>query len=541
MRVIKFPTLGGSGNITDAPGMSSTLKTLQASVLSMSELQSNPIYVSARVRICSTRVNLNRQAVTKAFIEEVVANKHAYIALPLYADVRRLVAKDYTRLGHMYDPRTGKFYTEQIGSFVDFEVIEDEYGTSLIGEFRISRRNDEICESIVELFEMGKLRVSFEVYFKNYTRDENGVITIDASDTNKLVSACVVSTPAYPEAEALALVAETLKGVDLAKINTAELDAANMVSEISLETLATWVYEYLEMLGIIGSGYDAVIERVGPDFAIIYTVRDGKTYKLEFGVLPDGLELFGLYEVEFVRRLEKGNELMRKDNLDVATEVAEVQTPEAVEPEVAEDVEVAEAEAVETTEADAPITAEQTEEAAEEAGAEATEAESECDPVDVAGVADAETAVAEEPEASLAEVMVMLRSIAEALSALATLDKATTPEPETVVAVADDAEVATASEDSVRIDAPDKGDQLQQNIEDAEARMQEDREVMTRLAEAHGFDTSSEPVSAAISALDYKALLECETNRLSADVMLNGVVDDIDVGNPVKHPSLEKE
>lgn len=47
----------------------------------------------------------------------------------------------------MYDPKTQMFYTQQIGGFYAFERIDDEYGVSLIGEARIAKRNQKICNA----------------------------------------------------------------------------------------------------------------------------------------------------------------------------------------------------------------------------------------------------------------------------------------------------------------------------------------------------------------------------------------------------------
>lgn len=507
-----------AAGINIAGGFGSGLKKLQASVLSVSELQSNPIYISARMRICSTRVNLNKQAVTKEFIEDIVVNKANYIGLPLYADTRRLLAKDYKRLGHLYDPSNGKFYTDQIGTFVDFEAVEDEYGTSLIGEVRISKRNDDICEAIVELFNAGSLKISFEVFYADYVKDNNGVTIISKSDKNRLISACVVSTPAYPEASTLALVAERNTSVDIEKINAQEYTNA----EVSLETLVQWLYMFLEANGYLDN---AVIERVGPDFAILYFVGMGKTYKIDFAVMPEGLDILGFYEIEIVRKLEvKGNDFMPNDK--AITEQVEVIVDETVEIAEAEATE----EVVESVESAETVVA-------EEVTAEVTEAEAVdvAETVDVANAGDESSA---EEQAS-ADTEFTLTAAAENISVILDMLKDITVRLAALESPVATAEVAIASEAEVKIDAPDKGDQLQDNINEAEARQKENRERMTQLAEARGFDVKNEAVAAAIESLDYQKLLECENNVMSAATTLNGVADDIKVGGNI-HPSLEK-
>lgn len=499
------------------------LNKLQASVLSVSELQSNPIYVSAKMRICSTRVNLNKQAVTKEFIEDIGVNKADYVGLPLYADIRRLTAKDYARLGHLYDPSNGKFYTDQIGTFVDFEVVEDEYGTSLIGEARISKRNDEICEAIVELFNLGRLKISFEVFYADFVKDNNGVTIINKSDRNRLISACVVTTPAYPEASTLALVAERNTGANVG-FNASEYNNA----EVSLETLMRWFYMFLDANEFAD---DLAIERIGPDFAILYSVGMGKTYKIDFAVMPEGLDVLAFYEVELVRKLDlKGINDMLNDK--ATAEQAEVIVDEtAVPAEVVQPEDVKSEEVVATSTETVEIVLDG------EPAEEVTDAES----VDVAETDEVaepgEEVPAEEPAPETGNASVNFATILEKLQSIASRLDALEASATAVAEVTP--EVAIASEDAARVDAPDKGDQFQDNVNEAEARQQENRERMTQLAEARGFDVKSEPVAKAIEALDYAKLMECENNVMSAATTINGVADDIKVGGSV-HPSLEK-
>lgn len=100
------------------------------------------------------------------------------------------------------------FLTDQIGAFHSFQKVNDECGVvSLIGEARIAKRNRQVCTAITELFDRGALNVSFEILAAN-TRQEDGITVIDAEDGNELLGFAVVSIPAYPEATALALIAE---------------------------------------------------------------------------------------------------------------------------------------------------------------------------------------------------------------------------------------------------------------------------------------------------------------------------------------------
>lgn len=158
----------------------------------------------------SDRRNLNDMRVTAAFIEKVVADHQRYIGTPLMVDKLRLEAGQFGRLTHLQDERTGAFYSQQIGSFVDFEIMKEADGeTVLIGTARVEKRFDRACAAIQELYDMGKLCVSFEITASVYEQREEELI-IDAADGNSLIGMCIVSIPAYEDARALALVASMM-------------------------------------------------------------------------------------------------------------------------------------------------------------------------------------------------------------------------------------------------------------------------------------------------------------------------------------------
>lgn len=180
-----------------------------ASDISISEQKSNDIFLYVTMRMLSTRPNGNREGVTQAFIDEIVENPAKYDCLPLYADVNRLRARDYRNLGHMYNPGTGRFDSTQIGSLCRFWKENDEYGVSLMGEARIPKRESDICQCVLELYNIAALNFSFEIkYMPENTVLIEGVRYVDAADTNALTGMAIVSTPAYRESTALSLVAE---------------------------------------------------------------------------------------------------------------------------------------------------------------------------------------------------------------------------------------------------------------------------------------------------------------------------------------------
>lgn len=147
---------------------------------------------------------------TEAFIDKLVSAGDTYACLPLFADTGKMKRGELETLGHNYNPRDGSFDTEQIGAFRRFEKVRDEYGVSLMGEARVSKRNEAVCAALLQLFAEKALHVSFEIVAAQI-REEDGVSLIDAADGNELMGMAVVSIPAYPEATAFALVAEQKK------------------------------------------------------------------------------------------------------------------------------------------------------------------------------------------------------------------------------------------------------------------------------------------------------------------------------------------
>ena len=112
-------------------------------------------------------------------------------------------------MGHMYNRFTGKFESTQIGGFSSFIKVVDEYGVSLYGEARIPKREEQVCECVTELYNMGVLSFSFEIrYCPEDTVTIDGVNYVDVSEQNSLTGMAIVSVPAYQESVAFSLVAE---------------------------------------------------------------------------------------------------------------------------------------------------------------------------------------------------------------------------------------------------------------------------------------------------------------------------------------------
>lgn len=183
---------------------------LSSKVMISEESKLHPVFLTVRFLLASTCGNLNKEGVTKAFIDDLVSRHEVFECLPMYVDMDRLLARDYDNLTHLYNRVTKKFSTSQFGSLTNFyEETDDEGVTSLYAEARFPKREFEACTRLVELYDLGKLRVSVEIRFNpEYTIKEDGVMYIDANEDNALTGLCIVSEPAEQRAVALDMVAE---------------------------------------------------------------------------------------------------------------------------------------------------------------------------------------------------------------------------------------------------------------------------------------------------------------------------------------------
>ncbi len=182
-------------------------KKIQASVI-VSEIQSSDIYLTIKARLFDLKPNLNGVRVTEAFLNEIVMNEDKYVGIPLYADIRGLIAKQ--PIGHLYNPRTGEFLSTQIGSFYHYEKEVDGDNTYLCGYARVMKRNKAVCKAIAELFATNNLKFSFELSCGAYAEDEDGTLVIDAHPSNYFEGEAIVTFPACQEATATQLIAECM-------------------------------------------------------------------------------------------------------------------------------------------------------------------------------------------------------------------------------------------------------------------------------------------------------------------------------------------
>ena len=210
----------------------------------ISEIEQSDVFMTVKARICEApEANLNGARVTEAFIDEIVSNETRYVGLPLYADKKALLGGNYTRLGHLYDTKTGEFHSTQIGSFYKFEKQKTEIASldgvkekcALIGYARIPKRNKKLSKAISELFAEGNLKFSFELAVGEYEELDDNTILIDASENNYLEGTAIVTYPACEEAVALELVAQ--RADDLRKGESEMAEVENKAEVVETEAV----------------------------------------------------------------------------------------------------------------------------------------------------------------------------------------------------------------------------------------------------------------------------------------------------------------
>jgi len=175
------------------------------------------IFMSIKFCLLDTLTNLNGIQYSKAFLTEISENQQKYISLPLMAEFNKLSKGQTSNLTHAYDQNTGVFSSQMIGSFISFQVkpnADDTTILELIGEARIPKRFDAICEVLQELFNSGNLTLSYEIAVAVYSM-ANGVKFVDVNESNFLFAMAVVTNPAVLSSRSLTLVAQIIEGENL--------------------------------------------------------------------------------------------------------------------------------------------------------------------------------------------------------------------------------------------------------------------------------------------------------------------------------------
>lgn len=295
---------------------------LNSSKTVLCEDKSNDIFMELDILLMKAEPNLNKYLFTEDFIDEIVNNHEKYSGLPIVADTNKLLSKDYLNLGHNMSPITGKFYSEQIGSYQSFSKETDENGVAeLHGRARISKRNSDLIDVLMEMHETVGLSFSVEVAASEYSIDSNNVLTIGASEGNYLFSDALVSFPACPESQALKLVAElnrSLKGGETLK--------KDILSELAHDDIRSQLNELLNPNFDVDGWrkYDYWILKVFNDYVIVADEhKAGVHYKFEYSVGENDVVTLGEKSnvtIQFVSINEKGGNVNMEINVNEIVE-----------------------------------------------------------------------------------------------------------------------------------------------------------------------------------------------------------------------------
>jgi hypothetical protein len=293
---------------------------LNSSRTLLNEENSNDLFMELGILLLRATPNLNNYFFQEDFIDEIVNNQDKYNALPIVVDVEKLMSKDYFNLGHNFSPVIGKFYSEQIGSYVSFSKKYGEDGIAeLHGTARISKRNADLIEVLMEMYSstLG-LSFSVEVIASDYSIDQNNILLIGASPNNYLLSDALVSFPACPESQALKLVSElnrSLKGGENLK------DKKDILSELSHSDIRSQLNDLLNP-NYDSDGwrvYDYWIASVYDNYVIVSDEhKAGVYYKFEYTINEKDEVTLGeksQVTIEFVSVNEKGGKV-NMENFD---------------------------------------------------------------------------------------------------------------------------------------------------------------------------------------------------------------------------------
>lgn len=305
--------------------------------------QGSEIFLSLKMVMFDTEVNLNGCQYTKEFVEEIAENKDGkYTCLPLVADVEMLASGKYNKLTHLQDKKTGDFKTTQIGSFYKFETnTTDEGVVQLIGYARVPRRHKKVCAALLKLHKDGKLKFSYEIAVANYTVI-NGVKHIDIDENNFIIGLAVVSMPACVSSTSLLAASlennlDIIEGEKMFQIIddkavgylSAELDSQQIITKIS-KLLPSFLEGKLKGFDDEQHrNWDIHVKYIFNEYVVIYDYHTGDYYKITFKNGNNEIELLSLEKVvlEFiVAEIEKINKEANQVNIaELNAKIAELE------------------------------------------------------------------------------------------------------------------------------------------------------------------------------------------------------------------------
>ena len=268
---------------------------MAASDISLDYPQSNEIYFSVTMRMLTTEVNLNGVRLTAGFIDDIAEHAEEYICMPLCADIDRLSRGLDIGLTHMYDERRQMIEAPQVGSFFEVHKVEDEHGVSLVGTARINKRNADVTDKIIQMYNTGRLKFSFEIWASELY-EEDGVTVVDAAPGNRLTAMAIVTTPALPAAVAL-----------------------NLAAEVDIDAFEHKVKKLLERK--FAEDHWSIVW-MGLEYTVVYFSDHGNMVKVAYRIDGDELIETESYEVRF----DEVTKEMDNPNVEIA-ETTNVETP----------------------------------------------------------------------------------------------------------------------------------------------------------------------------------------------------------------------
>ena len=285
---------------------------INSKILSLQD--SNDVFMTLKMIVCTSDVNLNKARFTEDFITNYGSTLKDQ---PLTVDREELEAGNYDSLTHLFDPYSNELKTDPIGVIVETWSEKDDDGIFVLyATAKIWKRFPETCMAIMGLHSSENLRFSCEVLVEDEIKNNDGTYDITKG---AFIGHAIVSFPAEVRAKSQLLVAEALNS-DIKKeasnlsdevkveevVETEEEIVEEKVekSELSFEQITEMIWNKLNA----DDKYKYWIMRVYENYVIVQSNEDGKLYKLTYSIEESEimLDMENMVEVmiEFVEMAE---------------------------------------------------------------------------------------------------------------------------------------------------------------------------------------------------------------------------------------------
>jgi len=285
---------------------------INSKILSLQD--SNDVFMTLKMIVCTSDVNLNKARFTEDFITNYGSTLKDQ---PLTVDREELEAGNYDSLTHLFDPYSNELKTDPIGVIVETWSEKDDDGIFVLyATAKIWKRFPETCMAIMGLHSSENLRFSCEVLVEDEIKNNDGTYDITKG---AFIGHTIVSFPAEVRAKSQLLVAEALNS-DIKKeasnlsdevkveevVETEEEIVEEKVekSELSFEQITEMIWNKLNA----DDKYKYWIMRVYENYVIVQSNEDGKLYKLTYSIEESEimLDMENMVEVmiEFVEMAE---------------------------------------------------------------------------------------------------------------------------------------------------------------------------------------------------------------------------------------------